>query len=82
MRQLDETPASDTAVDQPAAQADALLELYAALLGEFPDASFAARALIAFGAAMGPLLPVDQRIALAQAMFDRAADLVASTQWH
>ena len=71
-RHTDEEPAAP----RPAAvTGDRLLDLFGALVDEFPDGLFVAKALVRLGAAIGKHLPPHQRVALVRILLDQAVEL-------
>jgi hypothetical protein len=64
------------AAPSAAAEADRqMVELFVALVTQFPDRTFAARALIRFVGAVAEKLPAQQRLSIARAMLTEAARL-------
>jgi hypothetical protein len=74
---LDEARVADTNAASSATMAadEKIVELFIALATEFPDRTFAARALIHFVGAVAERLPAQQRLSIARAMLTEAARL-------
>jgi hypothetical protein len=77
-----ETPVVETdAAPSATAEADRqIVELFIALVTQFPDRTFAARALIRFIGAVAEKLPAQQRLSIARVMLTEAARL--GFLWH